>query len=106
LALCRLEAALLTDNISKLILYEAPLPSDEPLYPPGVPERIQESIERGELEAALEIMIREVVNMPDEEFEMYRRLPMWQERVNIAPTIPREMEIELTYTCMVLLVAM
>jgi pimeloyl-ACP methyl ester carboxylesterase len=96
--LCSLEAALLTDNISKLILYEAPLPSDEPLYPPGVPERMQEEIERGELEAALEIMIREVVKMPDEEFEMYRKLPMWQERIQIAPTIPREMEIELSYT--------
>lgn len=96
--LCSLEAALLTDNINKLILYETPLPADEPLYPPGVPERMQESIERGELEDALEIMIREVVNMPDEEFEMYRKLPMWQERIKIAPTIPREMEIELTYT--------
>ncbi len=96
--LCSLEAALLTDKISKLIIYEAPLPTDEPLYPPGVPERMQEAIELGELETALEIMIREVVNMPDEEFEMYRQLPMWKERVKIAPTIPREMEIELSYT--------
>lgn len=96
--LCSLEAALLSDNISKLILYEAPLPTDEPLYPPGVPERMQEFIEQGELESALEILILEVVKMPEVEFEMYRQLPMWQERVKIAPTIPREMEIELTYT--------
>lgn len=97
-ALCSLEAALLTDQISKLILYEPPIPSDEPLYPPGVPERMKEFIEQGEPEAALEVMIREVVKMPDHEFEMYRQLPMWQERIRIAPTIPREMEIELDYS--------
>lgn len=96
-ALCSLEAALLSNNINRLILYEPPIPSDIPLYPPGVPERMKEFIERGEPEAALEVMMREVVIMPDHEFEMYRQLPMWQERIRIAHTIPREMEIELEY---------
>src|SRR5690606_7278675 len=40
-ALCCLEAAPLTDKVSKLILYEPPLPSDAPFYPTGVPERLQ-----------------------------------------------------------------
>lgn len=97
-ALCSLEAALLSGNISKLILYEPPLPTEFPLYPPGTPERMKTYIDRGELEAALEVMMRDVVKMPDHEFEMYRQLPMWKERVKIAPTIPREMEIELNYT--------
>ncbi|CAN5432610.1 alpha/beta hydrolase [soil metagenome] len=96
-ALCSLEAALLSNNISKLILYEAPVPTEYFLYPPGTPERMKAHIDQGELEAALEMMMRDVVKMPDHEFEMYRQLPMWKERVAIAPTIPREMEIELTY---------
>lgn len=97
-ALCSLEAALLSKNISKLILYEAPVPTEYFLYPPGTPERMKELIDRGELEAALEVMMRDVVKMPDHELEMYRQLPMWKERVAIAPTIPREMDIELDYT--------
>lgn len=97
-ALCSLEAALLSKNISKLILYEAPVPTEYFLYPPGTPERMKELIDRGEQEAALEVMMRDVVKMPDHELEMYRQLPMWKERVAIAPTIPREMEIELKYT--------
>jgi pimeloyl-ACP methyl ester carboxylesterase len=97
-ALCSLEAALLSSNISKMILYEAPVPTEYLLYPEGTPERMQEHINRGELEAALEIMMREVVKMPDHEYNMYRQLPMWQERIRVAPTIPREMEIELGYS--------
>ena len=50
------------------------------------------------MEAALEIMIREVVRMPDHEFELYRSLPMWKGRIQLAPTIPRELQVERTYS--------
>jgi pimeloyl-ACP methyl ester carboxylesterase len=36
--------------------------------------------------------------MPEHEMEQYRRLPMWKVRVQLAPTIPREMQVELTYS--------
>ncbi|HUF08113.1 MAG TPA: alpha/beta fold hydrolase [Rhodothermales bacterium] len=96
-AVCSLEAALLTSKVRRMILYEPPIPTGVPLNPQGVPERMQALIERGELEAALEIMFREVVRMPEHEFEVYRRLPMWKRRIQLAPTIPRELVIDRTY---------
>lgn len=96
-ALCSLEASALTDRVRRLILYEPPIPVDEPVYPSGVPERIQALVDAGDPEAALEVFFREVVRMPDREFEVYRTLPAWKVRINLAPTIPRELTIERSY---------
>lgn len=35
--------------------------------------------------------------MPEHEFETYRRLPMWKVRIQLAPTIPRELAIDRSY---------
>jgi pimeloyl-ACP methyl ester carboxylesterase len=51
----------------------------------------------GKLEAALEVFMREVVKMPEYELQAYRQLPMWQERIKIVPTIPRELTINRIY---------
>jgi pimeloyl-ACP methyl ester carboxylesterase len=97
-AVCSLEAVLLTAKVSRLILYEPPIPTGLPQYPPGVPNRIQALIDSSELEAALEVFFREVVRMPEDELEAYRQLPVWNVRILLAPTIPREMAIDRTYT--------
>lgn len=76
--LCSLEAAPLTDRVAKLVLYEPPLPGIAPPIPAGVPERMEELIEAGEAEAALELMLREVVKMPEHELERYRQFPAWK----------------------------
>jgi pimeloyl-ACP methyl ester carboxylesterase len=94
---CSLEAALLTDKVTRLILYEPPIPTGLPQYPPGVPDRIQALIDRGKLEAGLEVFFREVVRMPEPELAAYRQLPGWQVRIQLAPTIPREMALDRTY---------
>jgi len=96
-AVCSLEAARLTDKVSRLILYEPPIPTGLPQYPPGVPNQIQALVDSGDLEAGLELFFREVVRMPDHEFEAYRRLPVWPVRIQLAPTIPREMAFDRTY---------
>jgi pimeloyl-ACP methyl ester carboxylesterase len=97
-AVCSLEAALLTDKISRLVLYEPPISTGLPIYPPGAPDRIQALVDSGELEAALEVFFREVVRMPEPELEAYRQLPVWKVRVQLAPTIPRELTaIDRTY---------
>ena len=96
--LCSLEAALLTDKINKLILYEPPVPVGLPMYSPDFPDRMQALIARGELEAALEMFLREEVKMPEHELAVYRSLPMWQERIKIVPTVLREMVVDRTYT--------
>lgn len=97
-ALCSLEAALLTDKMGRLILYEPPLPTGLPMYAPDFPDRMQALIERRELEAALEMFIREEVKMPEHELAVYRQLPMWKERIKLVPTVLREMVIDRTYT--------
>ena len=97
-AICSLEAALLTDKIRRLVLYEPPIPTGIPMYPPGTPDRIQALVDSGDLEAALEMFFREIVKMPHHEFEAYRQLPVWPVRIQLAPTIPREMVIDRTYS--------
>lgn len=96
-AVAVLEAALLTEGIREMVLYEPPIPTGLPMYPPGLPDRMQSLIDRGQSEEALEIFFREVVRMPEREFEGYRRLPAWPTRVRLAPTIPREVAIDRSY---------
>jgi pimeloyl-ACP methyl ester carboxylesterase len=94
---CSLEAALLTDKIDRLILYEPSIPAFAPSVPPDVPDRIQALAAGGEPEAALELFFREMVGMPEEELAAYRRLPMWPGRIQLAPTIGRELRVDQTY---------
>jgi pimeloyl-ACP methyl ester carboxylesterase len=97
-AICSLEAALLTDRIRRLVLYEPPIPVGAHLVaPPGVADRMQELLDNGEKEAALEVFMRRVVEMPEHELNAYRQLPMWSARVQMAPTIPRELAFDRSY---------
>jgi pimeloyl-ACP methyl ester carboxylesterase len=96
-AVCSLEAALLTDRVRRVILYEPPIPVGLPQYPPGVPERVQSHVDAGDLEAGLETFFREVVRMPDGELAIFRTRPVWRVRVTLAPTIPREMTLDRSY---------
>ncbi len=96
-ALCSLEASLLTDKVQRLVLYEPPIPGVAPPIPPGVPNRMQALIDSGDSEAALELFFREVVKMPERELAAYRQLPVWKVRVQLAPTVPRELAIDRTY---------
>jgi pimeloyl-ACP methyl ester carboxylesterase len=97
-AICALEASLLTAKVRRLILYEPPLPLGDPFYLPGVPDRIQALVNAGDPEAGLEVFVREVLRMPEQEFERYRALPSWKGRVKLAPTIARELAIDRRYT--------
>lgn len=95
--MCSLEASLLTDKVDRLILYEPPIPTGLPFYLPGIPDRMQALIDSGHWEAALEVFFREVVRMPEHDLEAFRQLPMWEGRIPLAPTIPRELVIDRTY---------
>lgn len=96
-AVCALHASLLSKNINRMVLYEPPIPTGVPMYPSSVPERMQNLIDRGDSEGALGVFFREVVKMPDAEFQSYRTLPSWNTRVQLAPTIPRELVVDRTY---------
>jgi pimeloyl-ACP methyl ester carboxylesterase len=93
-----LEAALLTDNIAQLILYEPAVPAETPDILPDVIERIKALVERDELEKAMELFLRNVAEIPDHELEIYRQSPLWAARIPLARTIPRELETDLSYT--------
>ncbi len=97
-ALCGLEAALLTDKVSKLILYEPPIPTGLPSASTDVLDRMQSLIDNGELEATLDMFFRVIVKMPEHELAVYRQLPIWNERILLAPTIPRELMMQQTYS--------
>ena len=90
-ALCAMEAALLTSNVRRLVLYESPVPtSDDPLYPEGMRERLDRMLERGEREEVLLTFFREVVGLSDAEMDAARADPSWQERLTAAHTVTRE----------------
>ncbi len=95
---CSLEASLLTDRVSRLILYEPTIPAGLPLYPSGVSDRIQTLIDSSRLEAGLVVFFREVVSMTEQELDAYRQLPVWKVRIQLTPTIPREMVLDRTYS--------
>jgi pimeloyl-ACP methyl ester carboxylesterase len=96
-AACSLEACLLTDQIGRLVLYEPPLPTGLPMYPTDTPDRMQGLLDQGERELALEMFFREVVRMPEDELRAFRELSMWQRRIALTHTVPREMVIDRVY---------
>ncbi len=91
-ALCALEAALLTRNVRKLVLYEPPIDvTGEGINPPGVIDRLEALLEAGDRDGLVATMLREVARVPPEAVEHMRSLPAWQARVAAAHTIPREL---------------
>ncbi len=97
-AICSLEAALLTPNMHRLVLYEPPIPTGIPLTSPELLSRMEALIASNDNEAALELFFRETVGMPEHELKAYRQLAAWPIRVKLASTIPREERIDGTYT--------
>jgi pimeloyl-ACP methyl ester carboxylesterase len=92
-ALCAIEAARLTGNLRKLVLYEPPVPAGIPLNPPGVVERLEAMLARGERDALVTTFLREVPRLAEAEIEMLRSLPSWPGRIAAAHTIPREIRV-------------
>jgi pimeloyl-ACP methyl ester carboxylesterase len=92
-----LEAALMTAGIDRLILYEPHLPTGTSSLEPGIFDRLQDLIHHNQLEAAMELFFRAVVRMPEHELEIYRQTPLWEPRLSLAPTIPRELSIDWAY---------
>lgn len=96
-ALCSLEASLLTGNIRRLVLYEPPLPVEGEIYPADVVAKLEELLEKEGPEPTLVAFMKEVVRMPDEEFETFRKSSAWDARVAAAHTIPRELRAASKY---------
>jgi len=97
-ALCALEAALLIPSLRKLILYEPAM--NVPglsLYPEGAIDRLQTLLDAGDRERLLTVLYREIVMMPQDEFDQLRASPLWPARLAAAHTVVRESRAEEQY---------
>ena len=90
-SLIALEAALRTDNLHGLVLYE-------PFFGPEIPPEIEQLVgaikalvANGEKEQALTTQLT-AVQLPEATLEELRSEPAWQALVDAADTIPREWE--------------
>jgi pimeloyl-ACP methyl ester carboxylesterase len=96
--ICSLEAALLTPQLGKLVLYEPPIPiQSEPIYSPGIIERLESLAAAREYEKVLGTFAQEVVRMPAHELEALQKSPSWPARLAAAPTLPRELRAHERY---------
>jgi pimeloyl-ACP methyl ester carboxylesterase len=97
-ALCALEAALLTRNVRKLVLYDPGIEvAGEEIYPREVINRLEALLEEGDRDGVVATTMREVAGLPPETVEYMRSQPAWQARVEAAHTIPRELRAVKAY---------
>lgn len=98
-AFCAIEAALLTPNLQRLILYEGvPLRGADEV-PSEVLDRLDALLETGDLNGVLMTLLRDLVDMPPEELELMRsQRDAWEVRLRNAPTLPRELRALERYT--------
>jgi len=90
-ALCALEAALRSDRVRRLLLYEPPIEAAAGLFPRAVVRRIETLIEAGDGDGALVAFFRGIVRMPERDIALLRAPPTRAARVAAVHTIPREM---------------
>lgn len=89
-ALIALEAALRTDNLRKLILYEPPIQVGEhDLDDEETVAEMEVLLGKGQHEQSLVLFLKDVANIPEAEIDALREAPNWQRRVEGAYTIPR-----------------
>ena len=86
--ICALEAALLTDKVGRLVLYEPPM--GFLASPPDVVDRLQELLDEGKRDELVSFFMQKVAGLPADQVELLRSLPAWEARLAVADTIPRE----------------
>lgn len=89
--LCALEAALLTANLRRLIIYEGVALRGADISGPGAADRLEAMLEVGDVENMLVVFMRDEANIPLEEIDLLRsQRDAWAVRLRNAPTVPRE----------------
>jgi len=91
-ALLSAGAAGLLDGLPGLVLYEAPMGGV--LVDDAWIDRYEQRVEAGDRDRAVADFLRDVAGYSDEEIDAMRRTPAWEARVEIAPTVPRELRAE------------
>jgi pimeloyl-ACP methyl ester carboxylesterase len=97
-ALCAMEAALLTQNVRKLVLYDPGIELEgREIYPREVIGRLEALLGAGDRDGVIATTMREVAGLPPHVVEHMRSQPVWQARVDAAHTIPRELRAVKAY---------
>lgn len=91
-ALCAMEAALRTDNIAKLVLYEPPvLGPGGRVAPEDLTNRLDAMLAAGNRDDVVVTFMRQSLELPDAVIELMRSQPQWPERLAVAHTLSREL---------------
>jgi pimeloyl-ACP methyl ester carboxylesterase len=88
-ALCSLEAALRTEAINRIVLYEPP--GETPGHRVSSPALLAALEQAPTPDETVTIVFRDVLNLPPAEIEAMRGTPVWQARLATAPTFLREL---------------
>ena len=94
--LCCLEAALLTDHLDTLIIYEPPPMGIPEALPPGLLSKMQQLYDQGDPEGLLTTFFRELVGLSADGLDELKSKPSWPDRVASAHTILREIKETIT----------
>jgi pimeloyl-ACP methyl ester carboxylesterase len=85
-----IEAALLTDNLRTLVLYEPPLDSRGYACPPGFLGRLEAALRTGNRQQVIETMMTEVVGLSLGNLSALCASPSWAALLATTHTLPRE----------------
>jgi pimeloyl-ACP methyl ester carboxylesterase len=97
-AQCALGAALQSDKLAGLMLYEPWIAvAGETLYTVEQLDQFDRFLAADDREGLMRMFLVEVVGIPANEVEAGRATPAWGQRLAIAHTIPREARAELSY---------
>jgi pimeloyl-ACP methyl ester carboxylesterase len=88
-----LGALLLTPNIKRFVHYEGGIPAAYRTPEPTI-DRIQRLIDRGDRQAALATLFRELVGIDPDEFRAVGGEEAWAARLRNVHTLPRELRAE------------
>lgn len=92
-------AARLPQNLRRLVLYEPPVFfSQADRIPQDLPERLDELLLRGQLEAAVETFFREGPRALDGELQRMKKGPAWSHMVStLAQTVPYDARVQRSF---------
>lgn len=84
-------AAPLLDGLRTLILYEPPMGG---VLAPGQVGRWRDLVDEGRREQMVEEFLQDIGGYTPAEVEALKQTPLWEGRLAVAPTVPRELEAE------------
>jgi pimeloyl-ACP methyl ester carboxylesterase len=94
---CAMGAATLTNNIGRLVLYEPGLGFAGSDAVRAAVETVESAVAAGDLERALLVTLKEIVELTDDEIAFVRSSPGWPARLAAVPVVPREIMAELDW---------